>query len=68
VEPVRSPNFEANIKIAGANTIVENMRKGMSSEGAGLDAPRRIAENLNNILKGIEFWRPVFRLISSPDG
>jgi hypothetical protein len=52
VEPIRSANFEANIKIAGANTIVENMRKGMSPEDAGLGAPRGIAQNLNSILKG----------------
>ncbi len=39
---------EENIKVAGAHTIVENMRHGMSPEEAGLDALRRIARNYNN--------------------
>ncbi len=36
---------EENIKVAGAHTIVENMRKGMSPLEAGLDALRRIVRN-----------------------
>ncbi len=39
---------EENIRIAGAHTIVENMRKGMSPKDAGLDALRRIARNFDN--------------------
>ncbi len=34
---------EENIKVAGAHTIVENMRKGMSPQEAGMDALKRIA-------------------------
>ena len=34
---------EENIKVAGAHTIVENMRKGMSPQDAGMDALKRIA-------------------------
>jgi N4-(beta-N-acetylglucosaminyl)-L-asparaginase len=34
---------EENIKVAGAHTIVENMRKGMSPHDAGMDALKRIA-------------------------
>src|SRR5579859_3104447 len=41
-------NGEENIKVAGAHTIVENMRHGMSPEEAGLDALKRIARNYNN--------------------
>jgi N4-(beta-N-acetylglucosaminyl)-L-asparaginase len=41
-------NGEENIKVAGAHTIVENMRKGMSPQEAGMDALRRIARNYNN--------------------
>ncbi len=41
-------NGEENIKVAGAHTIVENMRRGMSPEEAGLDALKRIARNYNN--------------------
>lgn len=39
---------EENIKVAGAHTIVENMRKGMSPLEAGMDALKRIARNYNN--------------------
>src|SRR5438105_10098921 len=38
---------EENIKIAGAHTIVENMRHGMSPHEAGMDALKRIARNYN---------------------
>jgi N4-(beta-N-acetylglucosaminyl)-L-asparaginase len=34
---------EENIKVAGAHTIVENMRRGMSPQEAGMDALKRIA-------------------------
>src|SRR6202035_985580 len=39
---------EENIKVAGANTIIENMRHGLSPEDAGMDALKRIARNYNN--------------------
>jgi N4-(beta-N-acetylglucosaminyl)-L-asparaginase len=39
---------EENIRVAGAHTIVENMRHGMSPKDACLDALRRIARNFNN--------------------
>jgi len=39
---------EENIRIAGAHTIVENMRHGMSPKEAGLDALKRIARNFND--------------------
>ena len=38
---------EENIKIAGAHTIVENMRRGMSPEESGMDALHRIVRNHN---------------------
>ena len=38
---------EQNIKVAGAHTIVENMRRGMSPQEAGLDALKRIVRNFN---------------------
>jgi N4-(beta-N-acetylglucosaminyl)-L-asparaginase len=41
-------NGEENIKVAGAHTIVENMRHGMSPEEAGMDALKRIVRNYNN--------------------
>jgi N4-(beta-N-acetylglucosaminyl)-L-asparaginase len=54
-------NGEENIKIAGAHTIVENMRHGMSPEEAGMDALKRIARNYNNdmsklIYLGMHFY------------
>jgi N4-(beta-N-acetylglucosaminyl)-L-asparaginase len=39
---------EENIKVAGAHTIVENMRRGMSPQEAGMDALKRIARNYND--------------------
>jgi N4-(beta-N-acetylglucosaminyl)-L-asparaginase len=39
---------EENIRIAGAHTIVENMRHGMSPKEAGLDALKRISRNFRN--------------------
>ena len=37
---------EENIKVAGAHTIVENMRHGMSPQEAGMEALKRIVHNL----------------------
>jgi N4-(beta-N-acetylglucosaminyl)-L-asparaginase len=39
---------EENIKVCGAHTIVENMRRGMSPEEAGMDTLKRIVRNYNN--------------------
>lgn len=39
---------EENIKVAGAHTIIENMRRGMSPQEAGVDALKRIVRNYNN--------------------
>jgi N4-(beta-N-acetylglucosaminyl)-L-asparaginase len=39
---------EENIRVAGAHTIVENMRHGMSPKDACLDCLKRIARNYNN--------------------
>jgi N4-(beta-N-acetylglucosaminyl)-L-asparaginase len=36
---------EENIRVAGAHTLIENMRHGMSPRESGLDALRRIARN-----------------------
>ena len=54
-------NGEENIKIVGAHTIVENMRRGMSPEDAGMDALKRIVHNYNNdmsklIYLGMHFY------------
>ena len=39
---------EENIRVAGAHTIVENMRHGMSPKDACLDALKRVARNFDN--------------------
>src|SRR4030088_2504545 len=46
---------EENIKVAGAHTIVENMRHGMSPLDAGMDALKRIARNYNNDMNKLRF-------------
>ena len=46
---------EENIKIAGAHTIVENMRRGMTPLEAGLDALQRIVRNYNHDMNKLKF-------------
>ncbi len=46
---------EENIKVAGAHTIIENMRHGMSPQEAGLDALKRIARDYNNDMAKLNF-------------
>ncbi len=46
---------EENIKVAGAHTIVENMRHGMSPQDAGMDALKRIVRNYNGDMNKLRF-------------
>ena len=46
---------EENIKVAGAHTIVENMRRGMSPQEAGMDALKRIVRNYNSDMNKVRF-------------
>jgi N4-(beta-N-acetylglucosaminyl)-L-asparaginase len=46
---------EENIKVAGAHTIVENMRHGMSPQEAGMDALKRIVRNYNGDMSRLRF-------------
>ncbi len=46
---------EENIKVAGAHTIVENMRHGMSPHDAGMDALKRIVRNYNGDMAKLRF-------------
>lgn len=46
---------EENIKVAGAHTIVENMRHGMSPQEAGLDALKRIVRNYNDDMTRLRY-------------
>jgi N4-(beta-N-acetylglucosaminyl)-L-asparaginase len=54
---------EENIKVAGAHTIVENMRRGMSPQEAGLDALKRIARNHNNEMNKLKFLDMVYYIL-----
>ena len=45
---------EENIRVAGAHTIVENMRHGMNPKEACLDALKRVVRNYDNDLKRLE--------------
>ena len=46
---------EENIKVAGAHTIIENMRHGMSPHDAGMDALQRIVHNYNHDMERLRF-------------
>ena len=46
---------EENIKVAGAHTIVENMRRGMSPLEAGMDTLKRIVRNYNSDMQKLKF-------------
>jgi N4-(beta-N-acetylglucosaminyl)-L-asparaginase len=58
-----SGNAAANIKIAGARTIVENMRSGMSPEEAGMDALRRIVRWHGNDMTALRFVEIVYYIL-----
>ncbi|MGA8619974.1 MAG: N(4)-(beta-N-acetylglucosaminyl)-L-asparaginase [Candidatus Sulfotelmatobacter sp.] len=46
---------EENIKVAGAHTIVESMRRGMSPPEAGMEALKRIVRNYNGDMNKLRF-------------
>lgn len=54
---------EENIKVAGAHSIVENMRKGMSPQEAGLDTLKRIVRNHNNNMEKLRFLDMVYYIL-----
>ena len=56
-------NGEENIKVAGAHTIVENMRHGMSPLDAGMDALKRIARNYNGDKERLQFVDMVYYIL-----
>ena len=45
---------EENIRVAGAHSVVENMRHGVTPKDACLDVLKRIARNYNNDPKRLE--------------
>jgi N4-(beta-N-acetylglucosaminyl)-L-asparaginase len=48
-------NGEENIKVCGGHTIVENMRRGMSPQEAGMDALKRIVRNFNGDMQKLQY-------------
>ena len=54
---------EENIKVAGAHTIVENMRRGMSPLEAGMDAIKRIVRNHNGDKERLQFVDMVYYIL-----
>jgi N4-(beta-N-acetylglucosaminyl)-L-asparaginase len=54
---------EENIKIVGAHTIIENMRRGMSPQEAGMDALKRIVRNYNNDMTKLKFIDMVYYIL-----
>ncbi len=54
---------EENIKVAGAHTIVENMRRGMSPQEAGMDALKRIVRNYNGDMNKLRFMDMTYYIL-----
>jgi len=54
---------EENIKVAGAHTIVENMRRGMSPEDAGLEVLQRIVRNYNHDMNRLRYVEMVYYIL-----
>ena len=54
---------EENIKIAGAHTIVENMRHGMSPKEAGIDALKRIVRNYDGDMTKLHYMDMTFYIL-----
>jgi N4-(beta-N-acetylglucosaminyl)-L-asparaginase len=58
-----SGSGEENIKVAGAHTIVENMRHGMSPLDAGMDALKRIVRNYNGDMDRLRFMDMTYYIL-----
>ena len=54
---------EENIKVAGAHTIVENMRRGMSPQEAGTDALKRVVRNYNGDMTKLHFMDMTYYIL-----
>jgi N4-(beta-N-acetylglucosaminyl)-L-asparaginase len=54
---------EENIKVAGAHTIVENMRHGMSPQEAAMDALKRIVRNYNNDMNRLRYVDMIYYVL-----
>jgi len=54
---------EENIRVAGAHTIIENMRHGMAPFEAGMDALKRIARNYDGNKERLQFVDMVYYIL-----
>ena len=54
---------EENIKVAGAHSIVENMRRGMTPKEAGLEVLQRIVRNYNHDLNRLKYIEMVYFIL-----
>ncbi len=54
---------EENIKVAGAHSIVENMRRGMSPREAGLEVLQRIVRNYNHDMNRLRYIEMVYFIL-----
>ncbi len=54
---------EENIRVAGAHTIVENMKHGLPPQEAGMDALRRVAGLYNNDKQKIRFIDMIYYIL-----
>jgi N4-(beta-N-acetylglucosaminyl)-L-asparaginase len=54
---------EENIRVAGAHTIIENMRHGMSPFDAGMDALKRIVRNYDGDKERLQFVDMVYYIL-----
>jgi N4-(beta-N-acetylglucosaminyl)-L-asparaginase len=54
---------EENIKVAGAHTIIENMRHGMSPLDAGMNALQRIVRNYNGDKDRLQYVDMVYYIL-----
>ena len=54
---------EENIRVAGAHTIVENMRRGMSPQEAGMDALRRLQRLYNADMQKLRYIDMIYYIL-----
>ena len=54
---------EENIRVAGAHSIVEDMRRGMAPREAGLDVLKRIVRNYNNDMEKLKTVSMTFYIL-----
>ena len=54
---------EENIKVAGAHTIIENMRHGMSPLDAGMDTLQRLVRNYNGDKERLQYVDMVYYIL-----